>query len=168
MSTSWAVTMTLRGSPSESTLVAMDEQLPWDGTVAAIPRRGHFTVTAMIEAPELEKAQRIATGDILNMVQTHIGHPDVVGVETLELAEYDRRADEPTIPELVSAPEAARLLGVKRQRVHQLLTENPRFPQPLLRFGSGPLWAADAIRRFDEQWERKPGRPARDRTSIQP
>ena|ERR1700728_1397093 len=71
------------------------------------------------------------------MVQTHIGHLDVVGVETLELAEYDRRADEPTIPELVSAPEAATLLGVKRQRVHQLLTENPGSLNPCCALARG-------------------------------
>ena len=158
MSTTWAVTMTLRGSPSESILVELDEHLPWDGIVAAIPRLGQFTVTVMINAPDLEKAANVAVGEVLEMVRPFMdGEP--VGVETVELDEYDRRADEPTIPEIVSSPEVAELLGVTRQRVHQLLTDNPRFPQPFMRVGSGPLWIADAIRKFDQQWERKPGRP---------
>lgn len=160
MNTTWAVTMTLKGSPTESTLVELDELLPWDGIVAAIPRLGQFTVTAMIDALELEKATSVAMGDILDLVQSRMNGPiAMVGVETLELGEYDRRADEPTIPEIVSSPEVGEILGVSRQRVHQLLAENPRFPQPFMRLGSGPLWIADAIRKFNDEWPRRPGRP---------
>jgi predicted DNA-binding transcriptional regulator AlpA len=77
----------------------------------------------------------------------------------LEREEYDRRADEPTLPEVVSAPEVAELLGVTRQRVHQLLASKPTFPEPLFRLGSGPVWSVDAIRSFDSKWDRRSGRP---------
>jgi len=87
--------------------------------------------------------------------------PNIVGAETLNRKEYDRRAEEPSVPELISAPEIAELLGVTRQRVHQLAADNPLFPEPFIRLGSGPLWIADAIRRFDREWSRKPGRPRR-------
>jgi predicted DNA-binding transcriptional regulator AlpA len=164
--TTWAVTMTLKGSPSEAILVELDEQLPWDGIVAAIPRLGQFTVTAMVEAPDWEKASSAVVDDMLEMVRPY-ADGDPVGIETVDLREYDRRADEPTIPEIVSSPEVAEILGVSRQRVHQLLAENPRFPQPILRLGSGPLWIADAIHRFKKEWNRKPGRPSsRARTAA--
>jgi predicted DNA-binding transcriptional regulator AlpA len=159
VSSTWSVTMTLRGSPDESTLIQLDEKLPWDGIVAAIPRWDQFTVTTTMDAPEFRKAEDAVIGAVLAMVSEIGIVPEVVGVETLEQAEYDRRAEEPSMPKLVSAPEVAEMLGVSRQRVHQLLSENRRFPEPLLRLGAGPLWVADAVRRFDEQWDRKPGRP---------
>ncbi len=155
----WAVTMTLRGSPSESTLIELDENLPWEGSVSSIPTREQFAVTAMIEAPEYGKATDVVAPGILDLLSRAGLHPDVIGVETLEQDEYDRRADEPTMPDLVSAPEVAQMLDISRQRVHQLLADNLRFPEPILRLGSGPLWVAAAINKFNSRWDRKPGRP---------
>lgn len=83
----------------------------------------------------------------------------IVALEVLEWEELERRLERPNHPELVSAPEIATMLGVSRQRVHQLLAENRSFPQPLYRLGAGPLWLADAIRAFERRWPRRPGRP---------
>jgi hypothetical protein len=66
----------------------------------------------------------------------------------------------PTIPTLLGASEVAAMLGVSRQRVHQLHRENPAFPAPLVEVAMGPLWDEQAIDKFARQWERKPGRPA--------
>jgi len=82
-----------------------------------------------------------------------------VAGEALSAAEADRRLSEPPMPEIVSATEAAEILGVSRQRVHQLLAEHAGFPPPLVRLGAGPLWLADTIRAFAAGWERRPGRP---------
>lgn len=66
------------------------------------------------------------------------------------------------MPELVGASEVADILGVTRQRVHQL-NENSRrtrdFPHPLVQVRMGPLWDARAIRVFSDRWARRPGRP---------
>jgi hypothetical protein len=160
MTTSWTVTVTFQGIPSEAVLTSLEDRLPHSGFAAAVPRRNQYTVTTTIDSPEPEKALSVAGGEIFDQVRTHLGeHPIVVGMEVLMSDEYDRRADEPTIPEIVSAPDVAEMLDVRRQRVHQLLSDNPRFPKPFMRLGSGPLWVADAIRRFDREWERKPGRP---------
>jgi len=86
-----------------------------------------------------------------------------VAVDACSEEELERRADEPNFPELVSGPEAAKILGVNRQRVHQLATEHPDFPQPLYRLGVGSLWLRSAIEAFAARWERKPGRPAKHR-----
>lgn len=55
---------------------------------------------------------------------------------------------------LVSTPEIADLLGVSRQRVHQLIAENEDFPKPAARLGVGRVWYRRAI----ERWARKHGR----------
>lgn len=85
------------------------------------------------------------------------GPPTVLEVMTTD--EHDRRLAESPIPELWSAGEVADELRVSRQRVHQLVSDNPRFPPPILRPLSGPLWLADTIRAFAASWERRPGRP---------
>jgi hypothetical protein len=164
MSISWVVTMTRRGSPSEANLVDLEAewQLHHEGSVAAIPRLNQFTVTAFVDAPEPEKAWGMVVQHAEDLVRNYIsGDEGFVGVEVVEENEYDRRADEPSFPEIVSAPDVAEILGVTRQRVHQLLGSSPTFPEPIMRLGSGPLWSADAIRRFDKQWQRKPGRPSK-------
>lgn len=62
------------------------------------------------------------------------------------------------MPELMSAAEIADELGVSRQRVHQL-RELAAFPAPLADLRGGVVWDAAAIRKFAQEWERKPGRP---------
>jgi predicted DNA-binding transcriptional regulator AlpA len=153
--TMWAVTVTIAGSPSESALIDLEDRFPEDYFVAAIPTRNQFAVTGTIESPEWMKASDV----VVHCVESVIGPAEIVGVEVLDRDEYDRRADEPTMPEVVSAPEVASILGVTRQRVHQLSSDNRHFPPPLFRLGSGPIWSVEAIRSFDSKWPRKPGRP---------
>lgn len=84
----------------------------------------------------------------------------IVGVAARRWDEVQREADAIGLPELVGASEIADLLGVSRQRVHQLTTHTG-FPAPLVQVRMGPLWDAKAVAAFDRQWERKPGRPPR-------
>jgi len=85
----------------------------------------------------------------------------VVAIEAITIEEADRRLDEPTIPELVGASEAADLLGISRQRVHQLHTGNQAFPEPVVEVRMGPLWTRASVEAFARSWTRTPGRPAR-------
>ena len=82
-----------------------------------------------------------------------------LGVEALTDEEADRRLAHPPIPELIGTPEAGEILGVSRQRVHQL-RQREDFPDPVVELGSGPLWTQMSIEAFEESWDRKPGRPA--------
>lgn len=91
--------------------------------------------------------------------QGRTGYVAAGQVMTEALAE--EQALRPDTPELLSTPDVAELLGVSRQRVHQLHTERSDFPAPYARLGSGPIWARPAIEAFDRSWTRKPGRPAR-------
>ncbi|HEX8001749.1 MAG TPA: hypothetical protein VF519_03550 [Mycobacteriales bacterium] len=57
------------------------------------------------------------------------------------LAELD------AVPECAGLAETAAILGVSKQRVHQL-TAHPNFPRPVFRLSATPVWLAADIRRF--------------------
>jgi predicted DNA-binding transcriptional regulator AlpA len=66
--------------------------------------------------------------------------------------------------ELGSAEEVGALIGVSRQRVHQLADLDPTFPQPVRHFGRLPVWHIPAVIAWSERPEIKarrttPGRP---------
>lgn len=87
-------------------------------------------------------------------------HWPLVHVEILTDDEADRELATPTLPDLVSGPEIVDLLGISRQRLHQL-RDNPRFPEPLIDRPGATMWARAAIDNFAAAWERRPGRPRR-------
>ena len=55
--------------------------------------------------------------------------------------------------ELVGTAEIAELLGVSRQRVHQLVSK-PDFPRPLAVLAAGMIWRREDV----EEWARRTGR----------
>lgn len=89
----------------------------------------------------------------------------VVEIRVLEWARFEAELEESNFPDIVSAPEVGEILGVSRQRVHQLINENKSFPPPLVRLGSGPIWLRATIEAFNSSWTRKPGRPKLDVTA---
>jgi predicted DNA-binding transcriptional regulator AlpA len=50
--------------------------------------------------------------------------------------------------------EVKKLLGVSRQRVHQILREDASFPEPVAELESGRIW----LRADVEAWARRAGR----------
>jgi hypothetical protein len=68
----------------------------------------------------------------------------------------------PRLPELVSGPEAAEILGVSVQRVHQLAVEHLDFPAPAYKLRAASLWLRPEIVTFGQRWDRKRGRPRKD------
>jgi hypothetical protein len=66
-------------------------------------------------------------------------------------AVHDVELEQPAIPELVSVSEIADILGVSRQRAHQL-TKRPDFPEPIARLGAGPVWTRPSLNLFVERW----------------
>ena len=121
---------------------------------------GRIIVTSWIDAPSAVKASMLAEEQIDNII-----HLEPVAIETFTAEDYERAADAPTLPHLVSAPEIAEMLGgITRQRVHQLRSLES-FPAPLVELRTGPIWDAAAITKFDQEWTRKPGRPSRGSAS---
>lgn len=115
-----------------------------------------ITVDAMTPTDAFHQALKLVTAaaDSAGLDAWDIYETRVIRAEAL----YEE-ISQPNLPTLVSGPEAAEILGVNRQRVHQLATANPRFPKPLYRLAVGSLWDRRAIEAFDAEWERKPGRP---------
>lgn len=60
--------------------------------------------------------------------------------------------------DFVGGAEVAAMLGISRQRLHQLRQEG-RFPDPTFVLGTTPVWLRTAIQAFQAGWLRQPGRP---------
>ena len=58
---------------------------------------------------------------------------------------------------LVGLTEIADMLGLSRQRVHQLTQQDPNFPSPTATLSAGLIWERRAI----EEWARSVGRSVR-------
>lgn len=150
----WVITLTYDNldDVSPEQLIEISEGL--DVSVARIPGRGvDFVVYSDESDPmyALELARK--------QLSSSIGH-ELISLEVVTEQEHERRAEAPTLPELVSAPEVGEMLGgVSRQRVYQLQKANSSFPKPLFQLRTGPIWDASAVEKFASTWERKPGRP---------
>lgn len=156
----WAITLRFDEPADQATLEYWDSELEHQGaSVAAIPGVG-FTVTGYEDGDDPLKAARAVQEYVEPLVNKAPSE-----IEILPEAAYIRRAEEPTVPELVSSSEAADILHVTRQRIHQLRSSHPTFPAPLYELQTGPLWTRDAIEWFDRTWERKTGRPAKTTAS---
>jgi predicted DNA-binding transcriptional regulator AlpA len=64
------------------------------------------------------------------------------------------------LPELLGTREITDLLGLSRQRLHELRASG-RFPRPSLELASGPVWLRSVVETFEERWDRRPGRRKR-------
>lgn len=143
------------GSPGPEQAEALEEALAdLDGAVSAGYEVLH--VDLALTAPDPLTAARQALEQVERC-------PDpqrlaLVGIEVLPEQEAQRRLLEPALPELAGGREVAGLLGVSKQRLHQLLGRDD-FPDPVVRLAAGPVWLVSSVRAFERQWSRKPGRP---------
>lgn len=163
----WIVQVTLgmkRPAPDEALDAMADTADERDITVAARAGGPGLVFTAEIDAERVGQvpgwALAIAereTGEAAWLVDLRVCTPDVYAADVLR----------PDTPRLLAATDVAEVLGVSRQRVHQLHGEHPQFPAPYTRLGSGPIWTLPAIERFARVWTRKPGRPAATAVPVQ-
>lgn len=80
-----------------------------------------------------------------------------VHLEATVADEHPRRLQEAGLPELVGTTEVLALLGIPRQRLHELRCAG-RFPDPLVKLAATPVWLRSAIVAFDSMRDRRPGR----------
>jgi hypothetical protein len=133
---------------------------PYSASIGLVGRRMSVTLTVDDAS---DPGDALAQGRLIwhgALIQHQIGILKDISGHAMVYALVDEELKEPTIPELWGAHEAAQHLGVSRQRIHQLTTENRSFPTPVVRIGLGPLWTRASIEAFDAAWERKPGRPS--------
>lgn len=142
-----------------------------DATVALWERGPGVVVTLTVDDSNTEDlALSQAINWTLSVVCNAGGRDDadLVDVRMVRMQIYEAEAVYPDIPELASAADAAEILGISRQRVHQLASSNAVFPSPVTRVATGPLWTRSAIEWFDSVWKRKAGRPARPKSADEP
>ncbi|SDU79636.1 hypothetical protein SAMN04488563_6037 [Jiangella alkaliphila] len=121
-----------------------------------------WSATVTFDAYTLHGARDRAVSEILAAADRfRLPTAPVVRVEAVRKDVRDAELERPTLPDLVSGPEAAEILGVSRQRVHQLAHEHPDFPEPAYQLGVGSLWLRAGVAAFGERWERRAGRPAK-------
>ena len=90
-----------------------------------------------------------------------VSHGGIAHVEILTEEYVDRELEQE--PETyLGVSEVARVLGVSRQRVSEL-RRSEGFPVPIAELAAGPVWKGSSLRRFTDSWERRPGRPRKDR-----
>ncbi len=135
----------------------MDLLEDYDGVVSS--GRGSWDAVVTISADGAREAAEAAA----RMIETwapKAGMPawPTVRVEAVRQDVLAEQLERPTLPDLVSAPEAAEILGVKPQRLHQLAAEYKDFPEPAYELRAGKLWLRAAIKAFAQR-KRQPGRP---------
>lgn len=152
--TDWVITYTFDLDEPMALMDTWESELDvFDGTVARVPGRGVDIVVHPPSGLSIDEAMNKMLGEVLGLTRV-----DPVGIEVVSEDEWIRRAEAATMPELMSAAEIAEELGVARQRVHQLRS-TAAFPAPLAELRGGAVWDAAAVRKFAQQWQRKPGRP---------
>jgi hypothetical protein len=93
-----------------------------------------------------------------------LGHSArVIDARVQSVDELERELEAPAVPALAGIREVAQILGVTRQRASEL-AGSAGFPKPIAELAAGPVWFHSAIRSFNEQWERRPGRPRARKT----
>jgi hypothetical protein len=123
---------------------------------------GTGTWSATISAQAADAVEAVAYGStLIEKMAAKADMPTwpVIRAEAVRQDVLDAENSRPTLPELVSAPEAADILGVSPQRLHELVMGKAEFPEPMYELRTGKLWLRHAIEEFGRHRERKPGRP---------
>ncbi|MDX3298686.1 hypothetical protein PV569_34040 [Streptomyces scabiei] len=147
------------GGTSESALDAMREHLiAYHATLGYAPN-GNVSVQLTVDTGTARQALDIALKAVTQAARDVSTSTTVLAVELLTEDEFDRRLDEPAIPELAGLSEVADILGgISRQRAGQL-AERDDFPPIVAQLKSGPVFVAEQVRAFKTRWTRTPGRP---------
>jgi predicted DNA-binding transcriptional regulator AlpA len=121
----------------------------------------YYDAQLSLEGDDLAEVVTAALG-VFAKARAAVGLPawPCVELEAKTEALLDSELSKPPFPEVVGATEAARMLGVSRQRRYQL-AERVDFPPPMVQLAAGPVWLTDSIRAFEGSWDRRPGRRAR-------
>lgn len=90
-----------------------------------------------------------------------LAHHGIARVDIMSEAYLERNLSRE--PETyLGVSETAETLNVSRQRVSELRARSD-FPAPIAEIAAGPVWAGSSLKRFLASWDRKPGRPRRNR-----
>ncbi|MGI9002835.1 MAG: hypothetical protein ACR2GH_14420 [Pseudonocardia sp.] len=130
-----------------------------DATVSRRAASPGYDVLVHLVGDDAGRAARDAAAAVSRWSE-HAADQQIVEIHARTEAQHEVDGLAPDFPLLAGAADAAALLGISRQRVHQLAAEHPAFPAPLARIAAGPVWTVPALEHFAAGWRRRPGRPA--------
>lgn len=137
-------------------LEALEEFFPSVST-----RPDYYAVQTTVDAPDAETAIAKVSPEVLG-ASSKAGLPDwpITAVEVKSWSRFERELEQPTFPKVLGVAEIAKMLGVTRQRA-SVLARSGAFPKPYAELAAGPIWLDIHVKRFVDEWKRRPGRPRR-------
>jgi hypothetical protein len=161
----WSVTIEAR-APEGAALpddldevgVRLLELLAQYGAAVSFDERG-WSVTMSIDMEDTPgRVAELAEGIVTEMA-TKAGFPAwrSIRAEVVDTAIRDAELERSPFPDVVGAGEVLGILGISKQRLHQLRSEG-RFPRPIRELSCGPLWLRPAVEAFGAL-PRPAGRP---------
>lgn len=123
---------------------------------------GRLRVSGPVEADSALAAAAAAEKALAAACRRARADADVREIRVLPREQFEAETAAPR-PALAGVAEAAEILGVVRQRVPQLLAKHADFPPPVAELKSGPVWDREQVEAFGRTWERRPGRPRKNR-----
>lgn len=162
----WAIHMEAAGDPGpiddEQVIAFLEALTNWSGVVSHSQDGSRYGATFAIDADDLESTSILAAlaeaEQVFRLAAERAGLPSlpIVIAEAQTYEEQEAELRRPVIPELVGVSEIADILGVTRQRAHQL-TKRSDFPQHIAKLQAGPIWTRPSLNQFVEQW--RAGKP---------
>jgi len=128
----------------------------------------HYSARLSVDVTPDQSASNVAVEEFAK-ARDDAGLPawPLVHLDMMTEEQLDAEPATPTFPDVAGVTEAAKMLGVSKQRLIQL-TDRPDFPAPMVRLAAGPVWLRSSIEAFERRWPRKPGRPAKPTKPRQP
>ena len=146
---------------------ALDDYEPAVAAASPTSDRGpRYEVTLWLEA--VDPSDAVSAGrEAFRLAVKESGLPDwpLVRIGVMSEPAFDTDLDSRALPPLLGVSELGDLLGVSRQRA-SIVAKSPTFPRPVTILQAGPVWTEPSVRRFIDEWERKPGRPRRDSSTA--
>lgn len=135
----------------------VDALAPYAAVVQGEDDGAEIGATMTVEARNAMEAVREATRHLALAAGSR---PAWTHIEVQELEARDRELARPLLPELAGVTEFARMLGVSRQRAHDITT-TPDFPPPQAALAAGPIWTRSQLETWARTHDRVPGRPGK-------
>lgn len=168
----WSATVTLPLAVSDDQAADLVAELSAFGAAVLVREYDSpptTTVQVTVEAPSLAVAAEQAVREVDRVLTAGV---EPVALEVITVEEQDRRLVHPAPIPVVGVDQIAELLDVTRQRVQQLVDDDPTFPTPVVVLPgatrSRKLWTeAAALAYVRRRLADSPGSGPRPRLAVQ-
>lgn len=140
-------------------MTTADEERPFvsPGPDQRGPAGEHHDAVQLLVINTLRKFTSTLVEELKQAAKTH---ERLASEEVMERAYYTTLSGR---MELMGMSEAAACLEVSKAHMYSLAKTHKKLPKPVARLECGPIWLGEDIRRFKATWERKVGRPKKEK-----